>query len=71
MFIYKVSTALITGASKGLGRHLTKKGQGGATDMVLVARSKDALQAVRIRLTRQYGVKVLRDPKRISPIPAP
>src|SRR6266581_3928263 len=57
MFTYKGSTALITGASKGLGltfaEELAKRG----ADLVLVARSKDALQTLAARLTAQYGVK--------------
>src|SRR5258708_6049835 len=56
MFIYKGSTALITGASKGLGVTFAEELARRGADLVLIARSKDALQAVAARLTAQYGV---------------
>ena len=57
MFIYKGSTALITGASKGLGVTFAEELARRGADLVLVARSKDALQTLAARLTAQYGVK--------------
>ncbi len=57
MFIYKGSTALITGASKGLGVTFAEELARRRADLVLVARSKDALQTLAARLTAQYGVK--------------
>jgi uncharacterized protein len=74
MFKYEGSTALITGASKGLGvtfaADLARRG----ADLVLVARSKDALQTLAARLTAQYGVKCyviaadLADPRTIDDV---
>jgi short-subunit dehydrogenase len=57
MFTYKGSTALITGASKGLGLIFAEELARRGADLVLVARSKDALQTLAARLTAQYGVK--------------
>jgi short-subunit dehydrogenase len=57
MFIYKGSTALITGASRGLGLTFAEELARRGADLVLVARSKDALQTLAARLTVQYGVK--------------
>jgi len=57
MFIYKGSTALITGASKGLGVTFAEALASRGADLVLVARSRDALQTLAARLTAQYGVK--------------
>jgi short-subunit dehydrogenase len=57
MFIYENATALITGASKGLGsafaRELAKRG----ANLVLVARSPAALQELADSLHAQYGVE--------------
>src|SRR5258707_6442224 len=57
MFIYKGSTALITGASKGLGVTFAEELARRGADLVLIARSKDALQTLAARLTAQYGAK--------------
>src|SRR5260370_6895858 len=57
MFKYEGWTALITGASKGLGLIFAEELAGRGADLVLVARSKDALQTLAARLTAQYGVK--------------
>jgi short-subunit dehydrogenase len=57
MFIYKGSTALITGASKGLGLTFAEELARRGADLVLIARSKGALQTLAARLTARYGVK--------------
>jgi short-subunit dehydrogenase len=57
MFIYKDATALITGASKGLGVVFADELAARGTDLVLVARSKDALQTLAARLTAHHGVR--------------
>lgn len=52
-----LGTALVTGASTGIGAtyadRLAQRGHG----LVLVARSRDKLQSLAERLSRQYGVK--------------
>ena len=57
MFSYRGSTALVTGASKGLGEvfaeHLAARGM----NLVLVARSRDALETLAKRLSDQYAVQ--------------
>src|ERR1700688_2207695 len=56
MFHYRGSTALVTGASKGLGgvfaEHLAARGM----HLVLVARSLEALESLAKRLSDDYGV---------------
>ncbi|OYU46083.1 MAG: short-chain dehydrogenase [Burkholderiales bacterium PBB4] len=49
-------TALITGASSGIGEVLAQRCAAAKYDVVLVARSVDKLQALAIDLHRQYGV---------------
>jgi uncharacterized protein len=57
MFSYRGSTALVTGASKGIGEvfaeHLAARGM----NLVLVARSLDVLQRLAKRLSDRYGVQ--------------
>jgi short chain dehydrogenase/NADH:flavin oxidoreductase / NADH oxidase family len=57
MFDYRGSTALVTGASKGIGavfaEHLAARGM----NLVLVARSLDALESLAKRLSDKYGVQ--------------
>lgn len=51
-------TALITGASSGIGEALAQCFAAGHFDLVLVARSADKLQALASQLRTQHGVSV-------------
>lgn len=51
-------TALVTGASSGIGRELADLLAADGHDVVLVARSEDELRAVGSRLQSEYGVHV-------------
>src|ERR1700682_6414818 len=57
MFVYRGSTALITGASKGLGKTFAETLAARGMDLVLVARSGDALQTLAEDLTTRCGVQ--------------
>ena len=57
MFAYRDSTAMITGASKGLGAAFAKELAGRRMNLVLVARSIDTLQDLANSLGAQYGVR--------------
>src|ERR1700720_3416698 len=57
MFAYKGSTALITGASKGLGAAFAKELASRGMNLVLVARSIDTLHDLADSLGAQYGVR--------------
>ncbi|TGP39574.1 SDR family oxidoreductase [bacterium M00.F.Ca.ET.228.01.1.1] len=56
MFSYRGSTALITGASKGLGKVFAKALASRGMNLVLVARSTNALTTLAGDLTDRYGV---------------
>jgi uncharacterized protein len=51
-------TALITGASSGIGYELTKLLAGDRCNLVLVARSESKLQEIASELTEQFGISV-------------
>tara|TARA_R110002096_G_scaffold236841_1_gene427650 strand:+ start:425 stop:1210 length:786 start_codon:yes stop_codon:yes gene_type:complete len=51
-------TALITGASSGLGKEFAKIHAKKGGDLVIVARSKDKLVALKEELEKEYGVHV-------------
>ena len=55
----KGRTALVTGASKGIGRAIARGLAGEGVDLVLLARGKDALEATAGELQSTYGVKTL------------
>ena len=57
MFVYRGSTALVTGASKGLGEVFADALAARGMNLVLVARSADALRALAERLTAKYEVQ--------------
>lgn len=50
------NTALITGASSGIGMELARIHAGKKGDLVLVARSGDKLEALKRELETQYGI---------------
>jgi short-subunit dehydrogenase len=54
----KTQTALITGASGGIGYELAKLFASDRYDLVLVARSTEKLNQVAAELQRQFGIKV-------------
>ena len=51
-------TALITGASSGLGKEFAKIHASKGDNLVLVARSKDKLESLKFELEKQFGVSV-------------
>ena len=51
-------TALITGASAGLGAEFARQLARRRADLILVARSTDALEHVAAELRSEYGVAV-------------
>ena len=64
-------TALITGASSGIGEALAGIFAQTGHDLILVARSADKLQALALDLAAQHGVKVLVEPVDLSLSGAP
>ncbi len=50
-------TALITGASNGIGLALAKRFAAENHDLILVARSEDKLQALKIELSSKHGIE--------------
>ncbi len=50
-------TALITGASSGIGADLARLFAGGGHDLILVARSEGKLRQIAARLEREFGIK--------------
>lgn len=54
----KFATALITGASSGIGLELARIHARKGGDVVIVARSRDKLESIKKELQTQHGVKV-------------
>ena len=52
-------TALITGASSGIGEELAELCARDKSSLILVARSRDKLQTLADRLSRAYGIQTL------------
>jgi len=52
-------TALVTGASAGIGWHLAREFAAHGFDLVLVARSAEKLEALARNVTEHYGVRAL------------
>ncbi|MES2149810.1 MAG: SDR family oxidoreductase [Pseudomonadota bacterium] len=59
MFNYVGSTALVTGASKGIGEVFAEQLAGRGMNLVLVARSLDMLERQAARLSARYGIKAV------------
>lgn len=57
MLNYRGSTALVTGASKGIGEVFAEQLAARGMNLVLVARSLDALDSLAKRLSDKYGVQ--------------
>ena len=55
-------TALITGASSGIGESLAHCFAAGGHDLILVARSADKLQTLATMLSAKHGVQVWVEP---------
>ncbi len=68
---FPVRTALITGASSGIGLELTRLFAADGYRLVLVARNRAALQQIGDELQRQHGVEVRICPKDLSHPAAP
>src|SRR5712664_1563874 len=67
MATHNGETALITGASSGIGEELTRLFARDGYDLVLVARGKSQLEALAAELRQQHGVRVTVLEKDIAP----
>jgi short-subunit dehydrogenase len=65
-----MATALITGASNGIGLELAKIHASKGNNLVLVARNKAKLDTLKVELEKKYSVKVLTIGKDLSEINA-
>jgi uncharacterized protein len=64
-------TVLITGASSGIGLELAKMFAADKSDLVLVARNREALEKLGEELRRERGVDVLVEPHDLADAAAP
>ena len=65
-----MKTALITGASSGLGREFTKIFAAERYDLVIVARNKERLEDTASQLRTDYGIEVTAIPADLSDVHA-
>ena len=61
-----MSTALITGASSGIGLELARRFAGDGYDLVIIARREDLLNKVAKEIMENFGVKVSVMPKDLT-----
>ncbi len=66
-----MSTALITGASSGLGKELARIHAERGGDLIIVARSVEKLNDLKRELESKHGVRVYVLPKDLSKWTAP
>ncbi|MCT4616758.1 MAG: SDR family oxidoreductase [Candidatus Gracilibacteria bacterium] len=64
-------TALITGASSGIGKELAEIHAEKGGDLILVARSKDKLEQIKQDLESKYNIKVILIIKDLTDVNAP
>src|SRR5687767_8443372 len=57
-YFIMAQTALITGASAGIGWELAKRFAANKTDLVLVARNEQKLQTLAAELQQSFGIRV-------------
>jgi short-subunit dehydrogenase len=67
----KRETALVTGASEGIGRELARTFAGEGFDVVLVARNAERLEELAGELALRHGVRALPIPRDLSKPDAP
>lgn len=66
MFDYKGKVALVTGASGGIGKQYAKELASRGSDVILVARSKEKLEALAAELSSTYRIRTYSLPTDLS-----